>query len=140
MAVQTTMLAVSGSVEAARAGDAGRGFAGVSRAIRNLAENAIAHTGQGTEVEIEVDANGTMRVLDRGSGIAEQDRELIFQRFWRGDRKKPGGAGLGLSIVQGIVRAAGGTIAVSNRAGGGAEFIARFVRAEPGDDGRAIRR
>jgi signal transduction histidine kinase len=100
----------------------------LERAIRNLAENAVAHTGEGTEVEIEVDANGTLRVLDRGPGIAEQDRELVFRRFWRGDRKKPGGAGLGLSIVQGIVESAGGTIAVDNRTGGGAEFVARFVR------------
>jgi signal transduction histidine kinase len=53
----------------------------------------------------------------------------VFRRFWRGDRKKPGGAGLGLSIVQGIVQSAGGTIGVGDRAGGGAEFVARFVRA-----------
>jgi signal transduction histidine kinase len=99
----------------------------LERAVRNLAENAITHTGQGTEVEIEVGAEGTVRVLDRGPGIPEQDRELIFQRFWRGDRKKPGGAGLGLSIVKGIVQSAGGTIAVSNRPEGGAEFAATFV-------------
>jgi signal transduction histidine kinase len=102
----------------------------LERAVRNLAENAITHTGQGTEVEIEVGAEGTVRVLDRGPGIPEQDRELIFQRFWRGDRKKPGGAGLGLSIVKGIVQSAGGTIAVSNRPEGGAEFAATFVPVE----------
>jgi signal transduction histidine kinase len=102
----------------------------IERAIRNLVENGIAHTEQGTEVEIEVDASGTLRVLDRGPGIAEQDRDLIFQRFWRGDRNKPGGAGLGLSIVQGILRSVGGTIEVGNRAQGGAEFIARFVPAK----------
>jgi signal transduction histidine kinase len=102
----------------------------IERAIRNLVENGIAHTEQGTEVEIEVDASGTLRVLDRGPGIPEQDRDLIFQRFWRGDRNKPGGAGLGLSIVQGILRSVGGTIEVGNRAQGGAEFIARFVPAK----------
>ncbi len=101
----------------------------LERAVRNLVENALAHTAQGTEVEVDVDANGTLRVLDRGPGIAQQDRELIFQRFWRGDRKRPGGAGLGLSIVKGIVQSVGGTIDVSDRTGGGAEFVARFVIA-----------
>jgi signal transduction histidine kinase len=102
----------------------------LERAIRNLVENALTHTAQDTEVEVDVDDDGTLRVLDRGPGIAEEECELIFQRFWRGDRKKPGGAGLGLSIVKGIVQSVGGTIDVHNRPGGGAEFVARFVPAQ----------
>src|SRR5665213_718282 len=74
----------------------------LSRAIRNLSENAINHTAPGTTVELVVDANGTVSVLDHGPGIAEEERNLIFQRFWRRDRRKAGSTGLGLSIVQRI--------------------------------------
>jgi signal transduction histidine kinase len=96
-------------------------------AIRNLTENAINHTPQGTTVEIEVAANGMVRVLDDGPGIPEGERELIFRRFWRRDRRQPGSAGLGLSIVSRIVEAHAGSIAVTNRTGGGAVFALRFA-------------
>jgi signal transduction histidine kinase len=96
-------------------------------AIRNLAENAINHTQQGTTVEIEVAETGTVRVLDDGPGIPDGERELIFRRFWRRDRRQPGSAGLGLSIVSRIVEAHAGSIAVTNRAGGGAAFALSFA-------------
>jgi signal transduction histidine kinase len=96
-------------------------------AIRNLTENAINHTPQGTTVEIDVAKTGTVRVLDDGPGIPEAERELIFRRFWRRDRRQPGSAGLGLSIVSRIVEAHAGSIAVTNRAGGGAAFALSFA-------------
>jgi signal transduction histidine kinase len=99
------------------------------RAIRNLAENAINHTPEGTLVEIDVAANGTVRVLDDGPGIPENEREVIFRRFWRRDRRRPGSAGLGLSIVSRIVEAHAGSITVENRAEGGAAFALRFAPA-----------
>ena len=97
------------------------------QAIRNLAENAINHTPTGTTVEIEVGESGTVRVLDDGPGVPESERELIFRRFWRRDRRRPGSAGLGLSIVLRIVEAHSGSITVENRAGGGAVFSLRFA-------------
>jgi signal transduction histidine kinase len=96
-------------------------------AIRNLTENAINHSPQGTTVEIEVAETGTVRVLDDGPGIPEGERDLIFRRFWRRDRRQPGSAGLGLSIVSRIVEAHAGSIAVTNRAGGGAAFALSFA-------------
>ncbi len=99
------------------------------QAIRNLAENAISHTPPGTTVEIEVAESGVLRVLDDGPGVAESERELIFRRFWRRDRRRTGNAGLGLSIVSRIVEAHAGSIAVENRASGGAVFSLRFARA-----------
>jgi signal transduction histidine kinase len=99
------------------------------RAIRNLAENAINHTPEGTNVEILVAEDGLVRVLDDGPGIPEGERELIFQRFWRRDRRRSGSAGLGLSIVSRIVEAHAGTITVENRADGGAAFSMRFAPA-----------
>jgi signal transduction histidine kinase len=99
------------------------------RAIRNLAENAINHTPQGTLVEIDVAENGTVRVLDDGPGIPENEREVIFRRFWRRDRRRPGSAGLGLSIVSRIVEAHAGSITVENRDQGGAAFALHFAPA-----------
>jgi signal transduction histidine kinase len=100
----------------------------VSQAVRNLAENAISHTPEGTTVEIVVQEDGSVRVLDQGPGISEGERELVFRRFWRRDRSRAGGAGLGLSIVQRIVEAHAGTVTVANCApGGGAQFSLSFV-------------
>ena len=68
----------------------------IKRAIRNLAENAIKHAPTETVVEFVVEESGTVKVLDRGPGIAPEERELIFQRFWRRDRNQQGSTGLGL--------------------------------------------
>ena len=73
--------------------------------------------------------NGTVSVIDSGQGISEAEREVIFQRFWRRDRRQAGGAGLGLSIVKRVVEAHGGTIAIDDRSGGGTRFSLSFVRA-----------
>jgi signal transduction histidine kinase len=102
----------------------------MKRAIRNLAENAIKHAPPETEIEFVVEANGTVRVLDRGPGISDAERELIFRRFWRRDRSRQGSTGLGLSIVQRIVELHGATIGVENRAVGGAQFSIHFVAAD----------
>ena len=86
--------------------------------------NAIA----GTTVEIVVESSGMVRVFDEGTGIKEEERELIFQRFWRRDRRRTGSAGLGLSIVQRVADTHAATINVENRPTGGAEFSLSFAR------------
>jgi signal transduction histidine kinase len=100
----------------------------LSRAIRNLVENAINYSPAGTTVEIMVEDKGAVHVLDEGPGIKDDDRDLIFRRFWRQDRRRTGGAGLGLSIVQRIVDAHAANISVENRPTGGANFSLRFAR------------
>jgi len=100
----------------------------LSRAIRNLVENAINYSPPGTTVEIVVEDSGIVRVLDEGPGIKEDERELIFQRFWRRDRRRTEGAGLGLSIVQRIADTHAATISIENRPTGGANFSLRFAR------------
>ena len=100
----------------------------LSRAVRNLVENAINHSPAGTTVEIVVEESGTVRILDEGPGIKEHERELIFRRFWRRDRRRAGGAGLGLSIVQRIADTHAATITVENRPTGGAKFSLGFAR------------
>ncbi len=99
----------------------------LGRAIRNLSENAINHTAAGTTVEFVVENNGTVSVLDQGPGIAEEERNLIFQRFWRRDRNKPGSTGLGLSIVQRIAELHSAVITVENRKPTGACFSLKFT-------------
>jgi signal transduction histidine kinase len=98
----------------------------LGRAIRNLAENAINHTGPGTTVEFVVEENGAVSILDEGPGVAEDERKLIFQRFWRRDRSKAGSTGLGLSIVQRIAELHSATITVENRHPTGARFSIKF--------------
>ena len=103
----------------------------MKRAIRNLAPNAIKHTPPQTVVEFVVTESGTVSVLDRGPGISDEERELIFRRFWSRNRSQPGSTGLGLSIVQRIAELYGATITVENRAAGGAQFSIPFVAAIP---------
>jgi signal transduction histidine kinase len=92
------------------------------QAVRNLVENAVTHTAPDTTVEIATNRDGTIVVSDSGPGIPEEQRALIFQRFWRGDRRRAGSAGLGLAIVARIVSAHGGSIAVRNNLPRGAVF------------------
>jgi signal transduction histidine kinase len=98
----------------------------IRRAIRNLVENALHHTPEGTAIEIIVGPDGSISVIDNGDGVLPEDRESIFQRFWRRSSRPGGGAGLGLSIVKKIVEAHHGSIAVENGPVRGARFIMRF--------------
>jgi two-component system OmpR family sensor kinase len=88
--------------------------------LDNLLANAAVHTPPGTSVHIEVTASGgeaVVRVADTGPGIAPSDRERIFDRFFRVDDSRTrgnGGTGLGLSVVQSLVTAHGGTVSVSS--------------------------
>ncbi|HTQ32655.1 MAG TPA: HAMP domain-containing sensor histidine kinase [Stellaceae bacterium] len=105
----------------------------LARAVRNLVENALAHTRTGTTVEIAVDASGKLSVSDRGPGVPPADREHIFRRFWRRDRRRLGSTGLGLSIVAGIADRHRAEVSVADRPGGGAVFTLSFpsVIVEP---------
>ena len=103
----------------------------IKRAIRNLAENAIRHAPKDTVVEFVVEDNGTVTVQDHGPGISDEERELIFRRFWRRDRNSQGSSGLGLSIVQRIAELHGASIEVERRVMGGAQFSLHFILAEP---------
>jgi signal transduction histidine kinase len=99
----------------------------LARAVRNLVENALAHTPPDTTVEVLVAPNGAISVSDRGPGVPVADREQIFRRFWRRDRRRQGSAGLGLSIVARIADLHSATVSVTDRAGGGATFTIAFA-------------
>jgi signal transduction histidine kinase len=97
------------------------------QAVRNLVENALQHTPPGTTVEVAVTGAPSLQVIDRGPGVPAADRERLFERFWRG-RRSGDGAGLGLAIVQRIVAAHGGSLAVDDAPGGGARFTISLPR------------
>ena len=99
------------------------------RAVRNLIENAVRHTPRGVSIEVEVSADGSVRVVDDGPGVPEADRRSIFTRFWRRDRTQADSRGLGLAIVARVAEAHGGSIAVENRPEGGAVFTLRLQAA-----------
>jgi signal transduction histidine kinase len=103
--------------------------AAIADALRNLIENALAHTAPGTEVVVEVGSEGTISVEDSGPGIPAEDRPHVFERFWRGKAIRTDGAGLGLAIVMEIVRAHGASVTVSNRIPRGARFDLQFRAA-----------
>ncbi len=92
----------------------------MERAVWNLLENAGKWSGDGGSVEISL-AGGELRVRDHGPGFADEDRPLVFDRFYRSAaaRAMPG-AGLGLAIVREVAEAHGGTVAAENAGDGGA--------------------
>jgi signal transduction histidine kinase len=95
-------------------------------ALRNLIENAFAHSPVGASVEIEVTPGGAIEVRDSGHGVPAKNRKRIFERFWRGEGASGDGAGLGLSIVQAIAARHRGTLTVGDSPNGGAMFRLQF--------------
>ena len=91
----------------------------VERAISNLVDNAAKFDRSGDPIDVVV-ADRSVVVHDRGPGIAAEDRERVFDRFYRaeGARSLPG-SGLGLSIVREVAERNGGTVLVAERPGGG---------------------
>jgi signal transduction histidine kinase len=106
----------------------GNGHA-IEDALRNLIENAILHSPPRTEIIVRVSSERSISVVDAGPGISPGDRELIFERFWRGKGVASGGAGLGLSIVREIMNAHRASISVEANPNGGAVFTLQFPRA-----------
>ncbi len=94
------------------------------RSIANLVANAIRLAPADTRVTIELHRLGDrarIDVVDEGPGIAPADRELVFQRFWRGaDAGR--GTGLGLSIVRDVAERHGGNATLTAEDGGGSRF------------------
>jgi signal transduction histidine kinase/HAMP domain-containing protein len=89
--------------------------------VFNLVQNAARHTEKG-RITISASAVGNtvhIDVEDTGAGIAPEDRDRVFDRFYRGNGRKPEGFGLGLAIVRQAVRALGGTVEIESAPGVG---------------------
>src|SRR5512139_170536 len=100
----------------------------IGRVLNNLVGNALRHTHAGGAIDVRVrrtDRGVEVSVRDTGEGIRAEDLPHIFERFYRGEKSRnrgTGGAGLGLAIAQGIVRAHGGEIGVESQVGKGTQF------------------
>jgi len=99
----------------------------LGRVVVNLLQNAMVHGGSPGVVSLGVGADGTLAVADQGGGVPAEDRERIFQPFYRGTATTPG-HGLGLHLAQEIVRRHGGRITVASGPEGGAVFTVHLVR------------
>jgi two-component system sensor histidine kinase KdpD len=101
----------------------------IEQAVAKLLANAGSHTP--ARLPIEIDAEYTsnqllISVSDRGPGIPIEATDRLFEKFYRGDNRKTGGLGLGLSIARGLIEAHGGRLTAENRDGGGARFTIRL--------------
>jgi two-component system sensor histidine kinase MprB len=107
----TSVLAVEGRVE---------------RAVSNLLDNAVKWSPPGGRIEVRV-AGGELSVRDHGPGIAAEDLDHVFDRFYRSAlaRGLPG-SGLGLAIVRQVAETAGGTVFAENAPDGGARLVFRL--------------
>lgn len=99
----------------------------LERALSNLVENGLRHSGgQAVVIRARAEASSVViRVTDRGPGIGDQERERIFEPFYRSGQDSPGsgGSGLGLAIAKGFVEVNGGRLLVDSLPGQGATFV-----------------
>jgi two-component system OmpR family sensor kinase len=111
--------------------------------VTNLVSNALTHTPAGTPVAVTLETAGggdpehpelhpehpgrvRVGVHDQGPGLTEEERDRVFERFYRADPSRTraaGGSGLGLSIVAALVAAHGGRVTVESEPGRGSAFF-----------------
>jgi signal transduction histidine kinase len=113
----------------------------IARVLQNLLDNAIRHTGEGGEVQVEVrerDGIVEVSVQDTGEGIPPEHLPHVFERFYRGDKSRSregmekGGVGLGLAIAKELVEGHGGRIWVESEPAQGTRITFSLPRDEPG--------
>ena len=105
----------------------------IHQVIANLLANARTHTPVGTPITVSIaqSSDGVrIAVADAGPGLSEEDQKRIFERFYRADssrvRIEGEGSGLGLSIVDAVMKAHGGTVSVNSEIGKGSTFTLVF--------------
>jgi two-component system OmpR family sensor kinase len=105
----------------------------IYQVVTNLLANARAHTPAGTKITVSTFTDGKdsfVTVADNGPGLSGEDQARIFERCYRVDasrqRNSRDGSGLGLSIVDAVMRAHGGDVSVDSELGKGAAFTLRF--------------
>ena len=105
----------------------------IHQVIANLLANARTHTPVGTPITVSIaqSSDGVrIAVADAGPGLSAEDQKRIFERFYRADssrvRIEGEGSGLGLSIVDAVMKAHGGTVSVNSEIGKGSTFTLFF--------------
>ena len=105
----------------------------IHQVVANLLANARTHTPEGTAIAVSIAQSEDglrIAVSDSGPGLSEEDQKRIFERFYRADssrvRNDGEGSGLGLSIVDAVMKAHGGSVSVASEFGKGATFTLFF--------------
>jgi signal transduction histidine kinase len=102
----------------------------VARVVRILIDNALRYGG-GDAIRVTASEDARVEVADRGPGVPREERERIFERFYRGRvRGSEGGFGLGLAIGRELAERMGGTLTLADRPGGGTRFSLALPRAK----------
>ncbi len=94
----------------------------LARALTNIVQNAIAYGGQRGEILVQVNRYGSISITDEGPGIPSDQRAQVFEPFYRATRSTRG-TGLGLNLVDMIMRRHHGRVYVGDSRGGGALFV-----------------
>ena len=112
-------------------------------AIYNIVDNAIKYTPEGGYVKLGLELSGKnllVKVEDNGPGIPDEDKEKIFERFYRLDdsrARETGGTGLGLAIAKEVVTLHGGKLYVEDAENGGSVFVMEFLY-NPDEGGASV--
>ena len=108
----------------------------IHQVVANLLANARTHTPAGTQIAVSIAQNEDgvrISVSDNGPGLSEDDQKRIFERFYRADSSRVRidgeGSGLGLSIVDAVMKAHGGSVSVDSEVGKGSTFTLFFPQA-----------
>jgi len=110
----------------------------IKQVLLNLLENAAAYSDEGTKITVRArrtDGEVEASVSDQGVGIAPEELEKVFNKFYRGAqrRRRPGGTGLGLAICQSIIAAHGGRIWAESELDHGSTFYFRLPVSQAGE-------
>jgi two-component system, OmpR family, sensor histidine kinase KdpD len=109
----------------------------VGQVLRNVLENAAKFSPNGTEIRVAAarwQRFVEVRVADRGPGVALQERDAVFEEFYRASDARAAGTGLGLAVAKAIVVAHGGAIKIEDTPGGGATVVVRLPAARAGQE------
>jgi two-component system sensor histidine kinase KdpD len=101
----------------------------VEQALANLLANAAGYSPEDSQITVSARLDGNhlfLRVMDEGPGLLPEVAGHVFEKFFRGPNAPPGGVGLGLSIVRGLMQAMGGEVTTENNPNRGATFILRI--------------
>ncbi|MDE2184693.1 MAG: hypothetical protein KGJ78_16865 [Alphaproteobacteria bacterium] len=101
-------------------------------AVRNLVDNALKYSAPKTTVTVRVEGGPKVIVEDQGPGISAAQRDKIFERFWRAERRSGNGAGIGLALVRRIAQLHDGSVTLDDSATCGTRMIIDFQHPSVG--------